>query len=172
MFSTRLCLDGTTYRSITEALWASYFSERSVVFEYERSIKLHYNGTYKPDFFLPAHNLYIEIKGFGKQLSTKEMGKIVELSMTGAKIYCISGTPLNHKFFLMINGQTFPGGQHLCFSPDQIVRVSFSSRWLHDYQCKLEAERRIMEMLPDEEYYEDERGGACHDVVFELPPIG
>lgn len=171
MFSNRISLDGTSYRSVTEAMWASYFQERCVVFEYERSIKLHYNGTYKPDFFLPEQDLYVEIKGFGKQPSAKEMGKIVELSMTGAKVYCVSGTPLNHKFFLMINGQEYPGGQHLCFSNDRIVRVSFSGRWLEDYHCKIEAERRVMKILSDDNIEDDEWQPSTHDVVFELPPV-
>lgn len=54
--------NGYRFRSRLEARWAVFFDEAGIEYQYEPE-GFEYNGErYLPDFFLPEHDLYIEVK--------------------------------------------------------------------------------------------------------------
>lgn len=54
---------GTLFKSKAEARWAAVFDELSVPWKYEPQKFLVADGGYIPDFQLPAHNVWWEVKG-------------------------------------------------------------------------------------------------------------
>lgn len=51
-------------RSTLEGRWAVVFDALGISWEYEQGVDLgHPLGWYCPDFWLPAHKTYIEVKG-------------------------------------------------------------------------------------------------------------
>ncbi len=57
---------GYRFRSRLEARWAVFFDELGIVYEYEpEGFRLEDGGSYLPDFWLPNHNAYVEVKGIG-----------------------------------------------------------------------------------------------------------
>lgn len=58
-------LDGLFVRSTWEANIARFFNHMEIRFEYEpQSFELSNGKTYRPDFYLPEYNKFIEVKGF------------------------------------------------------------------------------------------------------------
>lgn len=56
--------DGIRYRSRIEARWAVFFKAMNVRFEYEpEGYNFGEAGMYLPDFWLPDHRMFVEIKG-------------------------------------------------------------------------------------------------------------
>lgn len=54
---------GRFFRSRLEARWACYFDSLKIIYMYEpEGFTLSNGSNYLPDFFLPDHNLYVEIK--------------------------------------------------------------------------------------------------------------
>lgn len=54
---------GVLFRSRTEARWAIFFDALGIKWIYEPEAYSLPSGNYLPDFFLPEHNLFVEIKG-------------------------------------------------------------------------------------------------------------
>lgn len=61
--------DGHCFRSRAEARWAVFFNKMGIPYDYEKDGYALEGKPYLPDFWLPEHNYWIEIKG---QLSTEE----------------------------------------------------------------------------------------------------
>lgn len=61
--------NGYRFRSRLEARWAVFFDTLGIQYEYEpEGFKLSDGTMYLPDFYLPAFDYYVEIKGFSKHL--------------------------------------------------------------------------------------------------------
>lgn len=57
--------NGVTFRSRTEARWAVYFDSIGIEWIYEHEgYDLGEMGWYVPDFYLPKHDVYAEVKPF------------------------------------------------------------------------------------------------------------
>lgn len=68
--------NGYYFRSRLEARWAVFFDTLGIQYEYEpEGFKLSDGTMYLPDFYLPAFNYYVEIKGFNKHLR-KDLDKV------------------------------------------------------------------------------------------------
>lgn len=94
---------GVKYRSRTEARWAVFFSALGVDAVYEpEGYELDDGTCYLPDFFIPAWDIYMEIKG--KEPSIEEKRKCQSLCK-GA-----------HKPVLIMSGG--PGGLGWLFTPN------------------------------------------------------
>lgn len=84
--------NGVTYRSRTEARWARFLDELGVAFEYEAE-SFNLDGSwYLPDFWVPAWNLYIEVKG---EIPTPfERERCERLAQhTGRNVLLVAGAP-------------------------------------------------------------------------------
>lgn len=58
--------NGYRFRSRLEARWAVFFDALGIAYEYEKEgYDLGKDGWYLPDFWVPAHDCFIEIKGDG-----------------------------------------------------------------------------------------------------------
>jgi len=67
------------FRSRLEARWAVFFDKAGIRYEYEKE-GYDLDGTwYLPDFWLPDHNLWVEIKG--ERPSKEECNKAILLAM-------------------------------------------------------------------------------------------
>jgi len=53
---------GTSFRSRTEARWAVFFDRIDVQWRYEHEGYELYSGRYLPDFWLPEHEWFVEVK--------------------------------------------------------------------------------------------------------------
>ena len=56
-------LDGTKYRSRTEARWSRFFDLAGMDYEYEAEGYMLEVGWYVPDFWLSESGVYFEVKG-------------------------------------------------------------------------------------------------------------
>ena len=81
--SAPTAFDGTVFRSRTEARWAVFFKTVGVPYEYEKySFFFPYltgqedigRSRYTPDFYLPEHHLWIEVKGFEPDMTELAKG--------------------------------------------------------------------------------------------------
>lgn len=84
--------DGPRYRSRLEARWAVFFDALGIKYEYEKEGYQTSSGGYLPDFWLPDHACWVEIKG---TLPTKdELDKLSALaSMTRYSAFLFPGLP-------------------------------------------------------------------------------
>lgn len=95
--------DGHKFRSRLEARWAVFFNEIGCKYEYElEGFELSDGTRYLPDFYLPEHSLYIEIKPSNYEADSLE--KPYWLHIEGGKsVVVICGSPgvdrnMNRKF--------------------------------------------------------------------------
>lgn len=80
---------GYRFRSRLEARWAVFFDALGVPWEYEKEgFDLGAAGRYLPDFWLPDHDLWIEIKG--AECSDNDRAKVVALRAQSGKPVCIA----------------------------------------------------------------------------------
>jgi hypothetical protein len=88
----------TLFRSRLEAKWAIFFDELGIKWKYEPEFDyVEFGGfliPYKPDFYLPDYDLWIEVKAKSiRQLSDGEIRKIVGWAKTNLEILVLSGEP-------------------------------------------------------------------------------
>lgn len=85
--------NGYKFRSRLEARWAVFFDALGVEYEYEKEgYDLGDLGYYLPDFWLPEHDAFIEIKGTSPTDNEKDkIRKLSELSVKACFLY--SGLP-------------------------------------------------------------------------------
>jgi hypothetical protein len=83
--------DGILFRSRIEARWACFFRSLGIQYEYEKErFDLGSEGVYLPDFWLPEHEVWIEIKG--KHPTLDEIVKAQRLSrLTGNTAHIFFG---------------------------------------------------------------------------------
>jgi len=86
------------FRSRLEAKWAIFFDELGIKWEYEPEYgDVEFGGfliQYKPDFYLPDYDLWIEVKAKSlRQLSDGEIRKIVGWAKAYLEILVLSGEP-------------------------------------------------------------------------------
>ena len=81
-------ISGLTVRSKSEARIANYLSKHNLQFEYEKEIEI-FGNKYRPDFYLPKYNIYIEFFGLSHIPSYKEKCDEKKSSYAKAKIICI-----------------------------------------------------------------------------------
>lgn len=63
--------NGYRFRSRLEARWAVFFDAMHIEYDYEPEGFVGFDGSkYLPDFYLPAENLYVEVKGSDEQLES------------------------------------------------------------------------------------------------------
>lgn len=117
--------NGYRFRSRLEARWAVFFDHVGIEYEYEpEGFVMHDNTPYLPDFFLPRHNTYVEIKPANAfSISFPDDGTIeVESGITGEKVnklcHAITGLSKEHTFIL------FQGDPYDVFNQDKTVKGS------------------------------------------------
>lgn len=82
--------DGYHMRSHSETRWARLMTAMGLVWLYEPHIIATRHGGYMPDFYLPAAELYVEVKGASP--TTKEQEKAADVeSATGRPVIIVSG---------------------------------------------------------------------------------
>ena len=85
--------DGYKFRSRLEARWAVFMKELGVKYEYEKEgYDLGELGWYLPDFWLPEHNCWLEIKG--QMPTTEEQRKCEGLALGTMKVVYLSWSPI------------------------------------------------------------------------------
>lgn len=65
--------ENTPYRSQLENTWAEFFTNNSIDFIYETPV-----GEYKPDFYIPMFNLFLECKG--GYYTEKDINRTMEIA--------------------------------------------------------------------------------------------
>jgi len=63
---------GIWMRSSYEIAYAKYLDNHNIIWTYESKVFDLGNGTYRPDFYLPKINTYIEIKGYWRKEAKKK----------------------------------------------------------------------------------------------------
>ncbi len=101
-----------TYRSRTEASWASTFNEHGIYFAYEPKLFLFdavrpanwiHANSYLPDFHLRELSAWVEVKPYA--LSAIEIQKAVLLAIcTGEPVFITQGGPLESDQMLQVSG--------------------------------------------------------------------
>jgi hypothetical protein len=83
--------NGYRFRSRLEARWAVFLDEMGIKYEYEKEgFDLGELGFYLPDFWLPEHNLWLEVKGAAP--TPEEMAKCGTLAtQSGHWVNLVSG---------------------------------------------------------------------------------
>lgn len=90
--------NNTLFRSLLEAKWAIFFDELGIKWKYEPEYDaVEFGGFrifYKPDFYLPDYDLWVEIKPRSlRHLSDGEIRKIVGWANNDLDILVLSGQP-------------------------------------------------------------------------------
>lgn len=84
--------NGIKFRSRTEARWAVFFDALGIKYVYEHEGYNLGDFFYLPDFWLPDHDFFVEIKGV--QPTTDESAKASELAnFTKKTVFIFCGTP-------------------------------------------------------------------------------
>lgn len=79
---------GFRFRSRIEARWAVFFNTLGIPFEYEKEGYVLPSGNYLPDFWLPAQDCFVEIKGESPtNLEMEKVGDLVEATKKRAFIF-------------------------------------------------------------------------------------
>lgn len=82
---------GYRFRSRLEARWAVFFDTLGVKWEYEKEgYDLGEAGRYLPDFWLPEHESWVEIKGQRETEHEKELARKLHMATT-FPVYIFSG---------------------------------------------------------------------------------
>lgn len=88
---------GFRFRSRTEARWAIFLDVIEIPYEYEKEGYDLGSEYYLPDFWVPAWDSFIEIKG--TKPTEEEIEKVVKLHKnTGKRVLLISGQPWPHEY--------------------------------------------------------------------------
>jgi len=87
---------GWNFRSRLEARWAVFFEAMGYEFWYEPEGFQLPHGWYLPDFFLPKHNLWCEVKP--NRFSVEDLSHIVDMADYGKKIVMLDGPPDFHGY--------------------------------------------------------------------------
>jgi hypothetical protein len=85
--------NGIKYRSRSEARWAVVFDALGWNYEYEIEGYSLSTGRYLPDFYLPQHRAFFEVKGEKPNRREKKLAD--ELAMATEKIVIVSHGPPN-----------------------------------------------------------------------------
>jgi hypothetical protein len=98
MHAIETVYQGYRFRSRLEARWAVFFESLQVPFEYEREGYRLQSGWYLPDFWLPMHQAWIEIKGRPPTLNELHLAMNLRdettfpvVIFTGPPNWCVSG---------------------------------------------------------------------------------
>lgn len=96
---------GYRFRSRLEARWAVYFDALGVAWEYEKEgFDLGEDGWYLPDFWLPKHGIWVEIKPM--EVSRQDVGDFLGEETFWADVPYIAATDAEWKKM----ERTLPGG--------------------------------------------------------------
>lgn len=105
---------GYRFRSRLEARWAVFFDAMGIEWQYEpEGYDLGVLGWYLPDFFLPASNIWIEVKPSGTKIDEAAMAKIGAMfddeTMTRDEATCgalVEGLPHEQKISMYLFDST------------------------------------------------------------------
>lgn len=78
---------GVRFRSRTEARWAVFFDQLEIPWDYEPEGYQLPSGWYMPDFWLPEHRIFFEVK---PRATPEGFGKCCELIMQTGRPVCMS----------------------------------------------------------------------------------
>lgn len=98
--------NGVQFRSRTEARWAAYFDLMGVEWRYEDEAYELPSGGYLPDFYLPKHDVYAEVKGDGG-FDLDAIRKVFELSKHSRKRVLLLDGPPADTTYILIAGATW-----------------------------------------------------------------
>ena len=97
---------GVLFRSRLEARWCVFWDSRGVPWEYEKEGYELPSGRYLPDFWLPQHRCWVEIKG--QKPTEHELDLLHDLAgTTGTPAYLFWGTPGAWKWQRDVKGLAF-----------------------------------------------------------------
>jgi hypothetical protein len=101
---------GYKMRSRLEARWAVAFDALNIKWEYEHEgFDLGYAGYYLPDFWLPEHDAFAEVKP--GRLTDNELNKVVALcDVTHKPVLLLCGVPEWNGGYPFIVGRAADGG--------------------------------------------------------------
>lgn len=95
--------DGYSFRSRLEARWAVFMRTLGVKYEYEKEgYDLGDLGWYLPDFWLPDHNSWLEIKG--QHPTSEETEKCKALALGTMKVVYLSWTAVPSSSDILADG--------------------------------------------------------------------
>lgn len=95
--------NGYRFRSRLEARWAVFFDALKIKYEYEiEGYDLGSGIRYLPDFYLPEHDVWVEIKR--KDLDENDREKLIEFSRSHA-ILLFTGDPWPDKYIITLFNQ-------------------------------------------------------------------
>lgn len=140
--------NGYNFRSRLEARWAVFFDKLEVPYEYEvEGFNLQYCSNYLPDFYLPKHDLYLEIKP-RDNLTLEIPTKPIELSMsTNKNVIVVFGDPLEYSFcFIEASNISMSLDKHplwLWFTANGIDGIAIHDQNHHRDEAKAAREARF-----------------------------
>jgi hypothetical protein len=99
--------NGYRFRSRLEARWAVFFDALGIKYEYEKEGFQLGSVRYLPDFYLPDHKVYIEIKG--DRLSEDDRQKVLLLrEAANVPVYVAAGAIGDHRWLLLTEDDDIP----------------------------------------------------------------
>lgn len=95
--------NGFKFRSRVEARWAVFFDNIKIPYEYEKEGYDLGGDYYLPDFWVPAWNTFIEIKG--ESPTEEEIKKAEKLhKASGKSVLLVAGQPWPHEYKILSFG--------------------------------------------------------------------
>lgn len=83
--------NGVTFRSRTEARWAVFFDQLDIPWDYEPEGYQLKAGWYAPDFWLPSHEMFFEVKPGESKYGLDKCNELI--AMTGKPVCMSLGQP-------------------------------------------------------------------------------
>lgn len=130
---------GCRFRSRIEARWAVFFDALGIEWEYEREgYELGASGRYLPDFWLPEHRYWIEIKGSYPPIEERRKLSTFARGMPDAEVFLFVGSDFRVPFLDHARGFRMEGawGRHFPVDDrDSCVEGQSGQMWAQCTEC-------------------------------------
>ena len=121
---------GYRFRSRLEARWAVFFDTLGIAWEYElEGYDLGSVGWYLPDFFLPAYDIWVEVK-LASGNRDQDANKAVTFAKSGRTVLWAEGVPSQASYTIMKENPVRPG---LCRCTSAFLMPWYLEKYLDDW---------------------------------------
>lgn len=150
---------GYRFRSRLEARWAVFFDAQRIDYLFEpQGFKLSNGESYLPDFYLPRHKLWVEIKGSTPTEAEYRRAALLR-SDSETPVYVVEGLP-NRKAGMLFAWESFYGNLGLA---SVTALVQFNEQTYIAWQPGRFSQLQVNPRIPQAAYI------ACYSGMPDLP---
>lgn len=122
--------NGYLFRSRLEARWAVFFDSLGVRYEYEMEGYDLDGVWYLPDFWLPEHDCFVEIKPLDKQVRDNKKCYLLNKE-SGKKVLLVSGSPHAGKYRVWLYASPMVSGDVVAELAGLMQKLGDDCRYLN-----------------------------------------